>query len=140
MQHSADGRREGRGRAAREILRNARELAKLGDAIVNFVVSASLTLYKRRPVGVKVSNRVLGEGWRRSSLAEIAKRPTDLTSGDLAEAAIAYAWLAGLLSIDDMIRELLKSLEEEGEERGLVLGLRRILDSLARTSSARTST
>ncbi len=135
MQHSADARGKRGGRGKEELvgaLASAKSLARLGDAIVNFVASASLTLYYRRPIGVRVKDEILRRAWRGSSLAVIARGTTGSRGEDLAEGVIAYAWLNGLVSTDDMIRELLRSLEERGdEEGGLVLGLRRILDLVA---------
>lgn len=92
-----------------------RELAKLGDAIVNFTASAALTLRDGRPRGVKVPDAVLREVSRRVGIQKLGS----LEPEDVLEAVIAYAWLKGY-SVEDMVQVTLRGMEGGSIESGLV--------------------
>lgn len=79
-----------------------KKLASLGDAIVNFLASASLTLARTRPVGVKVSDRVLDKVFRKSCLSGIGL-PRGYRGADIVEAFFGYMWLKGLLNLEHSI-------------------------------------
>ena len=96
-----------------------RALAKLGDPLLNFVVSAALTLYVKSPRGVKVSNKLL----RDAASSLIAHHP-GVALEDLYEALIGYAWLRGV-SVDRMVDLAYRAMrgatsEEEALKRALV--------------------
>lgn len=91
-----------------------RDYAKLGDAVVNFVVSAALTLAEGRPCGVKVPDKLL----RAVAVKGGLSRRGSATPEDLFEALAAHAWLRGL-SIDEMIRAVAKGLGSGDMANGL---------------------
>ncbi|RLE71202.1 MAG: hypothetical protein DRJ43_00220 [Thermoprotei archaeon] len=96
-----------------------RALAKLGDPLLNFVVSAALTLYVKSPRGVKVSNKLL----RDAASSFIARHP-GVALEDLYEALVGYAWLRGV-SVDRMVDLAYRAMrgatsEEEALKRALV--------------------
>ncbi|MCD6459000.1 MAG: hypothetical protein B6U95_00690 [Thermofilum sp. ex4484_82] len=104
-----------------------KNLAKFGDSIVNFVVSAALTIFYKKPQGVKVKNHVLRSAWLNTHNRLGVRKPF-LMPEDLAEAYIAYLWLTHKLSIEDMIKILISHLvnlkpdpkrTEEAIKRGL---------------------
>lgn len=92
-----------------------KELAKLGDAILNFAASAALTLREGQPHGVKVPDRVLRTVSKQVGIQAIGSLEPD----DVLEAVIAYAWLRGF-SAEDMARITLDGMREGGIEDGLV--------------------
>ncbi len=84
-----------------------KDLAKLGDAYVNFVYSLALSLRLQRPTGAKVNNQILARAIKSAGLREMLPRRTDRhAQGNSAEALIAYAWLKKLLSLEDCLKIL----------------------------------
>jgi len=92
-----------------------RELAELGDAIINFVASAALTMREGRPRGVRVPDKLLRRAAARSGLGGWL----DYGPEDLFEAAAAYAWLANRVTLERMVRVVLEGMGSEGLEGGL---------------------
>lgn len=93
-----------------------RDLASLGDAFVNLAYSAALTKRAGHPVGSKVANRVLAEAVRRTDLrGQLPKRLDRHAIGDSAEALLAYAWLAKIISLDECVEALAPNLDEPVE-------------------------
>lgn len=82
------------------------KLAKLGDAYVNFIVSAALTLHKGEPVGSKVSGKILAEAYTQSQLAGKCVKPRRLEKSEVVEALFGYAWLSGILDAEKGVRKL----------------------------------
>lgn len=84
-----------------------KNLAKLGDAYVNFVYSLALSLQIQKPTGAKVNNQILARAIKNSGLREVLPRRADRhVQGNAAEALIAYAWLRKFLSLEDCLRFL----------------------------------
>lgn len=104
-----------------------RRLARLGDAIVNFAISAVLTLKYSTPRGVKVPDKLLREAARGLLTAR-----RGLGLEDIFEAAVGLAWLSGV-SADEMVRAALKA-AEGGEDEGeaVSLALRGLLEYAVR--------
>ncbi len=87
-----------------------RDLAKLGDAYVNFIHSLALSQRLGKPTGAKVNNQTLASALKKAGLREILPRRTDRhAQGNAAEALIAYAWLRGTLTLEDCLRTLVAS-------------------------------
>jgi len=106
-----------------------KSLAKLGDAIVNFLASALLTLHAGLPKGVKVADKLL----REVAVEEGLHRRGSLGPEDLFEALVGYAWLKGV-KVECMLEVMYRSAlgaESEGEalRRGLAALLRDILQN-----------
>jgi len=93
----------GRYGSLREVMLD-RDLAKLGDAYLNFVHSLALSQRLGRPAGEKVDNQTLASALRKTDLRGILPRRTDRhAQGNAAEALIAYAWLRKALTIEDCL-------------------------------------
>jgi hypothetical protein len=89
-----------------EILSN-HKLAALGDAYVNFLYSLAISKRSREPTGVKVDSRLLAEALKKAGLREYLPSRTDRhKQADAAEALIVYAWLKGLISLEEGINIL----------------------------------
>lgn len=87
-----------------------RDLAKLGDAYVNFIHSLALSRRLGRPTGAKVDNQTLASALKKAGLREALPRRMDRhAQGNAAEALIVYAWLRGALTLEDCLRVLMAS-------------------------------
>ncbi len=75
-------------------------LARLGDAVVNFLVSAALTVYEGRAEGVKVSDRVLDAVYSSSPLGGLGVLPRGFRGADVVEAFYGCLWLCGVLDVE----------------------------------------
>ena len=88
-------------RGLREILTD-HKLAALGDAYVNFVYSLALSKKIGEPAGARVDSRVLAEALKRAGLRNLLPPRTDRhKQADAAEALIVYAWIQGLMTIEE---------------------------------------
>jgi len=89
-----------------------KNLAKLGDAYINFLYSLALSQRLGKPVGAKVDNQTLAGALKNAGLRGILPKRTDRhTQGNAAEALIAYAWLRKVLDFEESLRIL-----REGED------------------------
>lgn len=84
-----------------------KDLAKLGDAYVNFVFSLALSQRLQRPMGARVNNQVLARAIKSAGLRGVLPRRIDRhAQGNAAEALIVYAWLQKTLSLEDCLKVL----------------------------------
>jgi len=89
-----------------------KDLAKLGDAYVNFLYSLALSQRLGKPLGAKVDNQTLAGALKNAGLRGILPKRTDRhTQGNAAEALIAYAWLRKVSDFEESLRIL-----REGED------------------------
>lgn len=110
-----------------------KKLARLGDSLVNFVVSAALTLASGEPVGIKVSDKVLNDVFKKSRLGEGLKPPRGLCGADVVEAFLGYAWLNDVADTRWAVRVLVENLKEnKGVEEALVVLINKIWENLER--------
>jgi hypothetical protein len=87
---------------------NDQDLARLGDAYVNFIYSIALSKRENKATGAKVSSRVLAQALKRAELRGLLPRRMDRHAlGDAAEALVAYAYLYGAISIEESVETLL---------------------------------
>lgn len=108
-----------KGRRANQILKKYaslqemmldKDLAKLGDAYVNFLFSLALSQRFGKPVGAKVDNQTLAGALKNAGLRELLPKRTDRhTRGNAAEALIAYAWLKKVSAFEESLRILRES-------------------------------
>jgi len=97
-----------------EILSN-HKLAALGDAYVNFLYSLAISKKTGEPTGSKVDSRILAEALKKAELREYLPSRTDRhKQADAAEALIVYAWLKGLMSLEEGVN-ILERYEDEVE-------------------------
>ncbi|RLE88872.1 MAG: hypothetical protein DRJ67_00825 [Thermoprotei archaeon] len=112
--------------------RSVRSLARLGDAIVNFLASALLTLHAGVPRGIKVADKLL----REVALEEGLHRRGQLRPEDLFEALVGYAWLRGVKT-EHMLKVMCSpALGAESEEEALKRGLAALLRDILRNDWA----
>ena len=84
-----------------------KDLARLGDAYLNFTYSLALSQRLRRPMGAKADNQTLARALKRAGLREILPRRTDRhAQANAAEALIVYAWLQKVLDLEECLRIL----------------------------------
>jgi hypothetical protein len=92
-----------------------KDLAKLGDAYVNFVYSLAESYRRGRGSNSRVTAKVLAEALKRSGLRDILPKRTPLhDQADSVEALIVYAWLTDTLSLEESV-SLLSGSGEDGE-------------------------
>lgn len=106
------------------VLGSPKELAKLGDALINFIASAALTVSQGYPVGLKVPDKLLRDVAKRAGI----NRRGSMKSEDLFEALVAYAWLKGV-STEEMLKFVLKGLREGDLGDGLYSLLEHLLET-----------
>jgi len=83
------------------------KLAALGDAYVNLVYSVALSKRKGEPTGAKVDNRLLAQALKKAGLRRLLPIRIDRhKQADAAEALIVYAWVQGLMTLEDGVRIL----------------------------------
>jgi len=89
-------------------------LSTLGDSLINFIYSLALSEYIGRPRGGRVPNASLAIAMERAGLRELIPPRTDKHGkGDIAEALIAYAWLEGVITIDEAVEILIAGFTED---------------------------
>ena len=104
-----------------------KDLAGLGDSYVNLVYSLAMSQKHGHPMGAKVSNRILAQAVEASGLRKMLPHRVDRhTRGNAAEALLVFAWLQGILEMDECI----KALSQKDPAEALTLLLRKILDKL----------
>ena len=92
----------------REVLTD-QKLAALGDAYVNLLYSLALSKRKGQPTGAKVDNRLLAEALKKVGLRSLLPPRIDRhKQADAAEALIAYAWVRGLMTMEEGVSILEK--------------------------------
>jgi len=86
-----------------EVFRD-KDLARLGDALLNFLYSLALTQRARRPSGIKVSNQTLTEAVKGSGLRRaLPPRLSRHEIGGAAEALILYAIARGYVTAEESL-------------------------------------
>jgi hypothetical protein len=87
-----------------------KDLAKIGDALVNFVFSLAVSNKMKRPRNIRVSSLTLSNALKKSGLRELLPHRIDRhDQADAVEALIMHAWITNLFSLS----ELLQILESE---------------------------
>ena len=83
------------------------KLAALGDAYVNFLYSLAISKKSGEPTGAKVDSRLLAEALKKAGIREYLPSRTDRhKQADAAEALIVYAWLKGLIPLEEGVNIL----------------------------------
>jgi len=104
-----------------------KDLAGLGDSYVNLVYSLAMSQENGRPMGAKVSNQVLAQAVEASGLRKLLPHRVDRHArGNAAEALLVFAWLQGMLEMDECI----KVLSQKTPVEAFAVLLRQILDKL----------
>lgn len=88
-------------------------LAKLGDVLVNFIYSLSLSIVRGQPDGDKIPNSVLSKALMEADLRHLAPSRIDRHGiGDVVESIIAYYWLKNEVNIIEAVEILTDSMRE----------------------------
>jgi hypothetical protein len=91
-----------------------KSLAKLGDEIINFCFSLAKSVYHNKPTGDKVSAKILSEAMKITGLRSLAKlRAKAHDIADAGEALIAYAYLSGVISTEEITQKILVGLKNK---------------------------
>ena len=81
------------------------KLARLGDAYVNLVYSLALSQMKGEPQGVKVSDRILSDAFKRAGLRNyLGTRRSRKDFANASEALLVETYRKGLLTIDESVK------------------------------------
>ena len=86
-----------------QVMRN-HDMAKFGDSLTNFIYSLAKTKRYNRPFGEHVLDKSLAEALRNANLRPIM--PSSVSSGDLGdgvEALVGFAYLEGIMTIEEMV-------------------------------------
>jgi hypothetical protein len=113
---------------------SSKNLARLGDALVNFIASAAISL-QSEVTGLKVPGKTLRKAYHLSMLRALDVRGID--KGEAVEALLAYAWLNNILTCEDGVKMLHRSLTEG---KNLESALANLVDFLLKETLRRTPT
>ena len=93
-----------------------KELAKLGDAFINFIFSLAASNRRATPTNVRVPSNILAEALKKAGYRKLLPKRTDRhEQGDAVEALIIYAWLEEVLSIEEYVTILEQEVESPVE-------------------------
>ncbi len=113
--------------------------SKLGDALVNFLYSLAKSAVSTQATGTKVSDFVLATAYRSSLWMDNDRLTLKGKKGYLAdhvEALILYFWVFEFVSLEEMVKHLIKELKPEKlshpreEEQIAVLSFKNLLNEL----------
>ncbi|UCH37707.1 MAG: hypothetical protein JSV76_00560 [Candidatus Bathyarchaeota archaeon] len=89
-----------------------KDLAKIGDALVNFIFSLAVSNTMKQPQNVRVSSLTLSTALKKSGLRELLPHRIDRhDQANAVEALVMYAWITKIFSLS----ELLQILESEAQ-------------------------
>ncbi|MCW4039363.1 MAG: hypothetical protein NWE83_01275 [Candidatus Bathyarchaeota archaeon] len=89
-----------------------KDLAKIGDALVNFIFSLAVSNTMKQPQNVRVSSLTLSTALKKTGLRELLPHRIDRhDQANAVEALVMYAWITKIFSLS----ELLQILESEAQ-------------------------
>lgn len=90
-----------------------KDLAKLGDAYINFTYSLAESYRRGRGSNIRVKTKTLSESLKNARLRILMPKRTPIhDQADAVEALAAYSWLTDALSLEECV----SILSEEGKE------------------------
>ena len=93
-----------------------KDLARLGDAYINFLYSLAESYERGKGSNSRVPDKVLAESLKRSGLREMLPKRTPVhDQADAVEALAVYAWLTDTLSLEEGISLLSGSGKDDVE-------------------------
>ncbi len=122
-----------------------KNLAQLGDSILNFTLSAALTKTTGKPTGRRVRNSLLTPLIDASSLkASLPLRTSRRDRANAFEALTGYLWLQESIKIDDLLGEMVRAddesmLESEREQRMLQAIFKTLVDRIEKPQAKTTA-
>jgi hypothetical protein len=94
-----------------DVIMHDKGLAKVGDNLVNLAYSLAKSQVLGKLTGEKVRDSVLARAIRETSVYRHMNRRTDSgRAADAYEAIMAYLWMAGKITIHDMVNYLCSDL------------------------------
>jgi hypothetical protein len=100
-----------------QVAMRSKDLAKLGDSLVNLLDSLAQSMVANRFEGAKVSGKTLASALRCANLRQLAPARLDAHGlGDSVEALIAYAWIRGAFTIPEAAALLARELQRASAE------------------------
>ncbi len=95
-----------------------KNLAKLGDALVNLIYSLAMSEAKMEPDGAKAPNEVLSNALSEADFRHLAPSRADSHQlADVVEAIVAYAWLKDEIGLEESVKILSDPLSDSNLER-----------------------
>lgn len=89
-----------------------KDLAKIGDTLVNFIFSLAVSNTMKQPQNIRVSSLTLSTALKKSGLRELLPHRIDRhDQANAVEALVMYAWITKIFSLS----ELLQILESEAQ-------------------------
>ena len=87
-----------------------KNLAKLGDSYINFLYSIAMTITKKEPTGIKVSDRLLALAAKEAGMRVLLPKRTPIGRvADAVEVLLIHSVISGSLKMKDMLEILLES-------------------------------
>jgi len=118
--------------AIRQILRD-KELASLGDAVINLIYSLALTKTSGRPQGIKVSDKILADAFKLAGLRQyIGTRVAKKDMANASESLLAEAYRRKVLMIDESVNVLAEN--PDGPAAGIFELLKLAVERLGGTT------
>ena len=113
--------------------------SKLGDALVNFIYSLAKSAVSTQVTGTKVSDFILATAyrsslWMNNDIIKLKGKKGYLA--DHVEALILYFWVFEFITLEEMVKHLIKDLKPEKlnhpreEEQIAVLSFKNLLNEL----------
>ena len=105
-------------------------LAAFGDAFANLIHSIYASHKNKRPTGTRVDSRILSEAIKKADLRYVmSSRVTRHKLADAAEALLGYAWLQGLISLNESVELLTKQEDAVDAFANLLIEIKKRLES-----------
>jgi hypothetical protein len=84
-----------------------KDLAKIGDTLVNFLFSLAVSNRMKQPQNVRVSSLTLSTALRKSGLRRLLPHRTDRhAQANAVEALIMHAWITKMFSLTELLQIL----------------------------------
>jgi cytochrome b len=100
-----------------------KDLAKIGDALVNFVFSLAVSNTTKQPRSVRVSSLTLSTALKKAGLRELLPHRTDRhAQANAVEALIMHAWITKMISLTELLQILESEAHNPSEAFSNVLG------------------
>ncbi len=105
-----------------------KDLAKIGDTLVNFLFSLAVSNRMKQPQNVRVSSLTLSTALRKSGLRSLLPHRTDRhAQANAVEALIMHAWITKMFSLTDLLQIL------ESEAHNPIDAFSKVLDEIKQT-------
>lgn len=105
-------------------------LAAFGDALANLIYSIYVSHKNKRPTGTRVDSQILSDAIKKADLRRVMpSRVTRHKLADAAEALLGYAWLQGLITLNESVELLVKQDEVVDAFTSLILEIKKRLES-----------